>query len=214
MKTMANTGRGSFITVEGGEGAGKSTQVCNIHHWLTDHGHDVVLTRQPGGTPLAEEMREILLDNANHDMSPIAELLLVFAARAQFVHELVRPMLAKGKTVLCDRFTDSTYAYQGGGREMDMARLAMLEEFVHGDLQPDLTILLDLPVQVGMARAAKRSAADRFETEDQAFFKRVRSTYLERAEQFPGRFERIDAARDPADVWAQVRAILERRLDR
>ena len=200
--------------MEGGEGAGKSTQVRNIHDWLTDHGHDVVLTRQPGGTPLAEKMREILLDNANHDMSPIAELLLVFAARAQFVYELVRPMLANGKTVLCDRFTDSTYAYQGGGREMDMARLAMLEKFVHGDLQPDLTILLDLPVQVGLARAVKRSAADRFETEDRAFFERVRSTYLERAEQFPGRYERIDAALGPADVWAQVREVLERRLDR
>jgi len=201
-----------FITVEGIEGAGKSTQIERMHAWLLEHGHDVILTRQPGGTPLAEKMRDLLLDRRNSALSPKAELLLVFAAREQFVDELVRPALARDRTVLCDRFTDSTYAYQGGGRGMNLHDLAALETFVHGDLQPDLTILLDIPIEVGLARAAQRGEADRFEIEDQAFFERVREAYLIRASRFTERFAVINASGDPDTVWKAVCQVLESRV--
>ena len=162
--------QGRFITVEGGEGAGKSTMMAHIMNWLEQHGHRVVRTREPGGTQLAETIREILLDKDNDSLSDLAELLLVFASRAQHLEEVIRPALARGETVLCDRFTDATWAYQGGGRRISADDIATLEELVHGDLQPNLTLLLDLPVEQGMSRAMNRSESDRFESESSGFF--------------------------------------------
>jgi dTMP kinase len=201
-----------FITLEGGEGAGKSTQVHNIRDWLEGHGHSVRLTRQPGGTPLAEKIRALLLDAGNEGMHPTAELLMLFADRAEFLHQVVRPALANGETVLCDRFTDSTYAYQGGGRGVATEDIGMLEELVHGDLQPDLTLLLDIEVAQGMARASKRGDADRFEQEDQGFFERVRAAYLARVRRYPARYCVVDASGDPDQVWQAIRQQLELRL--
>ncbi len=204
--------RGWFITLEGGEGAGKSTQIHRIAEWLSGRGHKVCLTRQPGGTPLAEKIRILLKDGDHHGMDATAELLLLFAARAQFLAEIVRPALARGEVVVCDRFTDSTYAYQGGGRAVPEGDIAVVEKLVHGDLQPDLTLLLDLEVEEGLARAASRGAADRFEVEGRDFFERVRQTYLQRAVQFPERFAVIDASGPPDDVWGEIRAVLKERL--
>lgn len=203
---------GLFITVEGGEGAGKSTQMTHIREWLESCGHTVRQTRQPGGTPLAEKIRHLVLDAGTESMHPRAELLLLFADRTEFLHEVVRPALAAGETVLCDRFTDSTYAYQGGGRGVPLRDIEMLEELVHGDLQPDLTLLLDIEVEEGMARAARRSDADRIEREDLAFFERVRAAYLARAKADPERYAVIDAAGKPDEVWDGIRSVLEERL--
>lgn len=204
--------QGRFITVEGGEGAGKSTMMAHIMNWLEQHGHNVVRTREPGGTQLAETIREILLDKDNDSLSDLAELLLVFASRAQHLEEVIRPALARGETVLCDRFTDATWAYQGGGRRISADDIAALEELVHGDLQPDLTLLLDLPVEQGMSRAMNRSESDRFESESRGFFQRVREAYLQRARTEPGRFVIIDASRPLAEVRKQIEQALEERL--
>lgn len=204
--------QGRFITVEGGEGAGKSTMMAHIMNWLEQHGHHVVRTREPGGTQLAETIREILLDKDNDSLSDLAELLLVFASRAQHLEEVIRPALARGDTVLCDRFTDATWAYQGGGRRISADDIAVLEELVHGDLQPDLTLLLDLPVEQGMSRAMNRSESDRFESESRGFFQRVREAYLQRARTEPGRFVIIDASRPLAEVRKQIEQALEERL--
>lgn len=204
--------QGRFITVEGGEGAGKSTMMAHIMNWLEQHGHRVVRTREPGGTQLAETIREILLDKDNDSLSDLAELLLVFASRAQHLEEVIRPALARGETVLCDRFTDATWAYQGGGRRISADDIATLEELVHGDLQPDLTLLLDLPVEQGMSRAMNRSESDRFESESRGFFQRVREAYLQRARTEPGRFAIIDASRPLAEVRKQIEQALEERL--
>ena len=203
---------GWFITVEGGEGAGKTTQITRIAHWLLERGHTVVQTREPGGTALAEKLRDILLDNDNVALSSLAELLLMFASRAQHLDDLIRPALQRGETVICDRFTDATWAYQGGGRGLRAEPIATLEQLVHGDLQPDLTLLFDLPVAVGLERAARRSASDRFESETLAFFERVRDAYLERAARFPERFVLIDATQDEDSVWSQVEQALESRI--
>ena len=203
--------KGWFITVEGGEGAGKTTQITHIAHWLHERGHTVVQTREPGGTALAEKLREILLDNDNVALSSLSELLLMFASRAQHLDDLIRPALERGETVICDRFTDATWAYQGGGRGLPAEPIATLEHLVHGDLQPDLTLLFDLPVAVGLERAARRGASDRFESETLAFFERVRDAYLERAARFPERFVLIDAALDEDSVWSQVELALEER---
>lgn len=204
--------RGTFITIEGGEGAGKSTMTARIADWLERRGRRVVQTREPGGTELAETIRGILLDTRNHELSGLAELLLMFASRAQHLEQLIRPALGRGDTVLCDRFTDATWAYQGGGRGLPAEQIGALERLVHGDLQPDLTLLLDLPVEQGLARASRRSASDRFEQESAAFFERVRRAYLERAAAQPGRFVVIDAAPGPDAVWAQIERALEARL--
>ena len=204
--------QGRFITVEGGEGAGKSTMMAHIMSWLEQHGHRVVRTREPGGTQLAETIREILLDKDNDSLSDLAELLLVFASRAQHLEEVIRPALARGETVLCDRFTDATWAYQGGGRRISADDIATLEELVHGDLQPDLTLLLDLPVEQGMSRAMNRSESDRFESESRGFFQRVREAYLQRARTEPGRFAIIDASRPLDEVREQIEQALEERL--
>lgn len=201
-----------FITMEGGEGAGKSTMMARVADWLKKSGFEVVTTREPGGTGLAEKLREVLLDRDNNALTGKAELLLLFAARAQHLEELIRPELARGSCVLCDRFTDATWAYQGGGRGLALADIEALENLVHGDLQPDLTLLLDLPVEQGLSRAGKRSKADRFEMESTMFFNRVRKAYLERAEAFPERFAVIDASLDREAVWAQIRDVLEARL--
>jgi dTMP kinase len=204
--------RGRFITIEGGEGAGKSTMMERVADWLERHGHRVVRTREPGGTALAEKLRDILLDRNSDGLADQAELLLVFAARAQHLAELIRPALRRGDTVLCDRFTDATWAYQGGGRGLPAGEIAALEELVHGDLQPDLTLFLDLPVEQGLRRASNRSASDRFEIESLPFFERVRAAYLDRAAAAGGRFARIDAAGPVESVWAQVEQVLQERV--
>jgi len=204
--------QGTFITIEGGEGAGKSTMIERIDAWLVSRGHRVVTTREPGGTHLAEQLRSILLDQDNAGLSSLAELLLMFASRAEHLHELIRPALQRGETVLCDRFTDATWAYQGGGRQMPEAQIAALEVLVHGDLQPSLTLLLDLPVEQGLARASRRGEADRFERESADFFERVRSAYLARAASAPERFAVIDASRNVEAVWSQIEAVLAGRL--
>ncbi len=204
--------RGRFITMEGGEGAGKSTMMGRVADWLESAGHRVVRTREPGGTDLAEKLREILLDRNNISLSGRTELLLVFAARAQHLEELIRPALVRGDWVLCDRFTDATWAYQGGGRGLPRDEIGSLETLVHGDLQPDLTLLLDLPVELGMKRAARRSQADRFEQESTLFFERVRNAYLERAQAAPERFAVINAASNMEEVWSQIKSVLHQRM--
>jgi len=205
--------RGTFITVEGGEGAGKTTMMDRMVDWLAAHGRHVVRTREPGGTELAEKLREILLVKGNAGLSGQAELLLMFASRAQHLDEVIRPALHRGDTVLCDRFTDATWAYQGGGRGLPLDDIAALERLVHGDLQPDLTLLLDLPVEQGLRRASKRGESDRFEEESRVFFERVREAYLQRARSAPERFAVIDASGSEDEVWAQVDDILQRRLE-
>lgn len=191
--------RGRFLTVEGIEGAGKSTQMDVIARFLREQGKAVVLTREPGGTELGEAVRALLLDPDNRDMSTDTELLLVFAARAEHLHKVIRPALDSGQWVLSDRFTDATFAYQGGGRGVAAERIALLEQWAQGELRPDLTLLLDLPVELGMSRIAARGPADRFEREEREFFERIRANYLERAAAEPQRFRRIDATA-PADA--------------
>ncbi|MDY6980838.1 MAG: dTMP kinase [Pseudomonadota bacterium] len=199
---------GYFITVEGGEGVGKSSNLGFIEAWLREAGKDVVMTREPGGTALGEKIRTLLLDASHHSMTVDAELLLMFAARAQHLEEVIKPALADDKWVVCDRFTDASYAYQGGGRGVDLQRIAQLEQWVQGNLRPDLTLLLDMPVQQGLQRAGQRSAPDRFEREQQHFFERVRETYLIRARQEPARFRVIDAAPELGQVQQQIAAVL------
>lgn len=205
--------RGRFLTVEGTEGAGKSSNIDFIRRSLEGRGIEVVLTREPGGTPLAEEIRHLLLTPRDESVCDDAELLLVFAARAQHLAQLIKPALARGAWVLCDRFTDATFAYQGGGRGIDPARIAVLEELVQGSLRPDCTFLLDLPVELGLSRARARSAPDRFEQEKQAFFERIRDCYLERAAREPQRFAVIDASVPLDEVQRQIAVQLERLLE-
>ena len=199
--------RGRFITIEGVEGVGKSTSIDYIESMLSDHGIPCVCTREPGGTQVSERIRELLLDRRNMSMDGMTELLLMFAARVQHVEELIKPELARGSWVVCDRFTDSTYAYQGGGRGIDMALIEQLEVISLGDFRPDLTLVLDLPVEKGMARAVKRSARDRFESEDLAFFDRVREVFLRRAAG-DDRYHVVDASGDMGAVQARLGSIL------
>lgn len=208
--------QGRFITFEGGEGAGKSTQLARAAAWLKGRGVETVLTREPGGTPRAERLREMLLEHGAEPMPRACELLLMFAARATHLENLVLPAVRRGAWVLCDRFTDATYAYQGGGRGLPMAQIDALVQIVHADLQPDLTILLDLPVEAGLARARSRNGADgpdRFETEQREFFERVRETYLELARREPARFRIVDANVTVEEVSVAVRVGLERLLE-
>ncbi|ARS49674.1 dTMP kinase [Ectopseudomonas hydrolytica] len=204
---------GLFITLEGPEGAGKSTNREYLAERLRERGVDVVLTREPGGTPLAERIRELLLDPSDEPMAADTELLLVFAARAQHLQQVIRPALAKGCVVLCDRFTDATYAYQGGGRGLSIERIAQLEQFVQGELRPDLTLIFDLPVEVGLARAAARGRLDRFEQEGRGFFEAVRQAYLQRAAQAPQRYRVLDAGQTLAQVQADIDALLPSLLE-
>ncbi|TBW48042.1 dTMP kinase [Marinobacter halodurans] len=191
---------GYFITFEGSEGVGKSTQLGVAESWLRKQGIDVVVTREPGGTPLAESIRDVLLTPRDEVMDDLTELLLVFAARSQHLNRFILPHLEAGCWVLCDRFTDATYAYQGGGRGLSRDHIAQLETLVQGGRRPDHVILLDAPVDVGMARARKRGELDRFERETVAFFERIRQTYLERAAQWPERYHVLDASRPLASV--------------
>ena len=203
---------GQFITVEGTEGVGKSTSMNFIENWLKKEGIDLVVTREPGGTELGEKLREVLLDAKEQSMCDDTELLLMFAARAQHLQEVIFPALDAGKWVLCDRFTDSTYAYQGGGRGIEMSRIAELEQWVQGDRRPDMTLILDLPIEVGLERAGKRSAPDRFELEKHDFFNKVRDTFLKRAITNPGRYKVIDAAPTVHDVQKSIQAVLEKMI--
>jgi dTMP kinase len=205
---------GLFITLEGPEGAGKSTNREYLAQRLREHGLDVVLTREPGGTPLAERVRELLLAPADEPMASDTELLLVFAARAQHLAQVIRPALARGAVVLCDRFTDATYAYQGGGRGLSFPRIEQLECFVQGDLRPDLTLIFDLPVEIGLSRAAARGRLDRFEQEGLAFFEAVRSAYLDRACEVPQRYRVIDAGQSLSAVQRDLQALMPEVLER
>lgn len=200
--------RGSFITIEGIEGGGKSTHLALVRSLLEAAGKSVVVTREPGGTTLGEEVRELLLDHRHEGMASDAELLLMFAARAEHLHRVIRPALAEGRWVLCDRFTDATYAYQGGGRGLAEERVAALEAWTQGELRPSLTLLLDVPVAVGLERAGGRALADRFEQERHEFFERVRACYLRRAEHEPARFRVIDARPPLAQVQAEIREVV------
>lgn len=204
---------GLFITLEGPEGAGKSTNREYLAERLRERGIDVLLTREPGGTPLAERIRELLLDPSDEPMAVDTELLLVFAARAQHLQQVIRPALTKGSVVLCDRFTDATYAYQGGGRGLSIERIAQLEQFVQGELRPDLTLIFDLPVEVGLARAAARGRLDRFEQEGRGFFEAVRQAYLQRAAQSPQRYRVLDAGQTLVQVQADIDALLPSLLE-
>jgi dTMP kinase len=186
--------QGKFITVEGIEGVGKTTNIDFIHQQLLASGKNVVVTREPGGTPLGEAIRGLLLDPGYKGMDPVCELQLMFAARAEHLSKVVWPALEKGQWVLCDRFTDATYAYQGGGRGIDTGVIARLEDLVQGNFRPDLTLLLDVPVEVGLSRAGKRGVLDRFEQEQVDFFERVRNSYLLMAKQFADRYRVIDAS--------------------
>ncbi|MDO9623637.1 MAG: dTMP kinase [Pseudomonas sp.] len=200
---------GLFITLEGPEGAGKSTNREFLAERLRAHGIEVLLTREPGGTPLAERIRELLLAPSDEPMAADTELLLVFAARAQHLAHVIRPALTRGCVVLCDRFTDATYAYQGGGRGLSEARIAVLESFVQGDLRPDLTLVFDLPIEVGLARAAARGRLDRFEQEGRSFFDAVRQTYLRRASEEPQRYRILNAAQSLGQVQQDLDGMLQ-----
>jgi dTMP kinase len=200
-----------FITLEGGEGVGKTTNLAFIERYLQSHGVEVLRTREPGGTPLGEVVRSLLLDSAHVDSR--AELLLVFAARAQHIAEIIRPALDAGHWVISDRFTDASYAYQGGGRGIETSVIGFLEHWVQQELQPDLTLLLDSPLDVGMARARGRGNIDRFESEQEAFFERVRQVYLDRAAAQPQRIKRVDASGSLEDVQVELARHLDQLLE-
>ena len=203
---MNPTGR--FITFEGIDGAGKSTHLDTLAQRLRSRAAVVLCTREPGGTPLAEVLRERIL---NDTMDPLTEVLLVFAARRDHVQQVIAPALARGETIVCDRFTDASFAYQGAGRGFDIALLAELERWVHGALQPDLTLWLDLPATLAAQRRAAARSADRFEQQDAAFFERVRAGYAARQAAAPGRIVRIDAALPREAVWQQIDTALGQR---
>jgi dTMP kinase len=208
--------RGKFITIEGGEGVGKSTQIAGLRNFLHDRGISVVVTREPGGTPRAERIRELLLEKTDEAMPSTCELLLMFAARATHIANVIEPALARGDWVICDRFTDATYAYQGYGRGVALEDIATLERMVQGTLRPDLTVLLDVSLEISAARAQQRNAAigssDRFESERRDFFERVRSGYLQRAQAEPNRFAVIDAGGDLETVARDIQRAVERVL--
>lgn len=201
--------RGKFITIEGQDGAGKSTNVAVIESFLKDHGIAYVHSREPGGTPLGEQLREMLLNSQDNSIGDQAELLMIFAARAQHIEDVIEPNLESGKWVLCDRFTDATYAYQGGGRGMNFNDIAVLENHVQRSLRPDLTLLLDIPVEIGESRAGQRSVPDRFEVQAQTFKQKVRDCYLDRAQAEPERIKIIDSSLSMALVKSQVENVLE-----
>jgi dTMP kinase len=199
---------GRFITFEGIDGAGKSSHIETLARWIRQHGPEVVVTREPGGTPLAEQLRELMLHQA---MDALTEVLVVFAARRDHLQRLIEPALARGAVVLCDRFTDASFAYQGGGRGFSLEILGQLEQWVQQGRQPDLTFWFDLPAQAASARRAAARAPDRFESEDDAFFSRVGAAYAARCAAAPIRFARIDALAERAQVWQQIEAHMRRR---
>jgi len=203
------TARGLFITLEGGEGVGKSTNLGFLAGQLEARGIDLIVTREPGGTECAEAVRRVLLEPREEPLEPLAELLLLFAGRAQHLHRLIEPSLRRGQWVLCDRFTDATYAYQCGGRGLPAEQVQILENLVQGDLRPDCTILLDAPVATGVGRMQARGEPDRFERESEAFFERVRSLYLQLARESSGRYRVIDAARPLQAVQSDLGVVVE-----
>jgi len=207
-QTGSMTERGKFITVEGIEGAGKSSNLAYIRELLDSAGKKHIFTREPGGTELGEDIRRLLLDHKHSGMGNDAELLLIFGARAEHIESVIDPALKEGVWVLCDRFTDASYAYQGGGRGIDRERIRSLEQWVQGDLRPDLTLLLDLPVETGLARAGNRSEPDRFEVEHRSFFDGVRKAYLEIAGMEPERVRVIDASLSVDRVRGQIETVL------
>lgn len=196
--------KGLFITIEGTEGVGKSTNMEFMAERIADAGIEVVCSREPGGTPMAERIRDMLLENGSEPVPDVAELLLFFAARSLHVENAIRPAVGRGCWFLCDRFTDASRAYQGAGRGLDLARIDSLADWVHGDLVPDLTVLLDAPEEVGMARARVRGEIDRLESEQMAFYARVRNHYLALAQAEPQRFYVVDASRPLAEVQAAI----------
>lgn len=200
--------RGKFITIEGGEGVGKSTNIAYVKSLLEEKGIDCIVTREPGGTPLAEEIREVLLKHREERVVSETELLLMFAARAQHLYQLILPAINEGKWVVSDRFTDATYAYQSGGRGVPADQVALLEKFVQKDFKPSITLLLDAPVEIGMTRARERGKLDRFEEERSAFFNKVRKNYLERAKAEPDRFKIIDATQSLELIQSNIRQVL------
>jgi len=200
---------GKFITLEGIEGVGKTTNRTYIRNLLEQTGKPCVETREPGGTPLGEALREMLLEHKHEGMSSDAELLMMFAARAEHLHKVILPALEAGNNVLCDRFTEATYAYQGGGRGINDKKIAELENWVQGELRPDLTIILDAPVATGRERAGQRSAPDRIEKEQNDFFERVRDTYLELARHYPHRIAVVDASVEIAKVQDQIYHVMK-----
>lgn len=206
MKAMR---RGRFITVEGIEGAGKSTCMSVLQAVLQEADIPFIQTREPGGTPLGEDLRDLLLGHRHTGMGDDTELLLMFAARSEHLNQRIIPALQQGQWVLCDRFTDATYAYQGFGRGLPAERIRVLEDWVQGELRPDLTLLLDLPVEQGLGRAGRRSAPDRFESEQRAFFERVREGYLQMAHKQAKRYRVVDASRELPFVTADIREIAE-----
>jgi dTMP kinase len=205
--------KGKFITIEGGEGVGKSTQISALRDLLVARGYEVVVTREPGGTRRAERIRELLLETSEEAMPAICELLLMFAARATHIENVIRPALERGIWVICDRFTDATYAYQGGGRSMPLDQIDTLARWVQKDLQPDLTLLLDAPLEIGEQRAAarneQRGMTDRFEHEQRSFFEKVRAAYLARAAAEPKRFAIVDASVGREAVASAIRAAVD-----
>lgn len=200
--------RGKFLTIEGTEGVGKSTNLAFVSDWLRARGIEVIVTREPGGTPLAEEIRSLLLSKREEQVDETAELLLVFAARAQHLAQVIEPALVRGSWVLSDRFADATYAYQGGGRGLSVQTIAQLEELVQGGLQPDLTLILDIDVEQGLNRARQRGELDRFESETLVFFERVRTAYRQRAEQAPERYVVINAGQELSAVQRDLEEAL------
>lgn len=204
--------QGKFITLEGSEGCGKTTNMAYIEQLLNDAGVELVVTREPGGTPLGETIREILLDSSQTAMSEDTELMLMFAARAQHMHEKIKPALDAGKWVLCDRFVDATYAYQGGGRGLSMERITALDNWVLDGFKPDLTLYLDISVKQGLKRAEARAELDRFEREKLDFFERVRSGYLDRVAADPERFRVIDASEPLEPVQQSINSHIDQFL--
>ena len=202
--------RGKFLTIEGTEGVGKSTNLAFVGDWLRARGIEVIVTREPGGTPLAEEIRSLLLSKREESVDETAELMLVFAARAQHLAQVIKPALARGAWVLSDRFTDATYAYQGGGRGLSKSTIEQLEQLVQGDLRPDLTLILDIDVELGLNRARQRGELDRFESETIEFFERVRTAYRQRAEAAPERYAVVDAGQELIAVQVDINRLLGR----
>lgn len=200
--------KGRFITIEGIEGVGKTTNIDFIKTLLDAAGKEVLLTREPGGTPVGEAIRNLLLDPAYTGMDSNCELQLMFAARAEHLAKVIWPALESGRWVLCDRFTDATYAYQGAGRGIDMAKITRLEQWIQGDFRPDLTLLLDVPVEIGLARANNRNTPDRFEQEQVEFFARIRQCYLDMAREHSGRYRVIDASQPLDQVQQQLDDVL------
>lgn len=204
-----SSNRGLFITIEGGEGVGKSTNIDFIARRLKQQAIPFILTREPGGTPLAEDIRQLLLTPREEGVAENTELLLMFAARAQHIAEVIEPALARGEWVVCDRFTDATFAYQGGGRGIPMAKIADLEQWVQGDLRPDFTVLLDAPVEVGMSRASQRGALDRFEQEQKVFFESVREAYWAMSEKHASRYRVVDASQTLDRVQESLSTVID-----